>query len=110
VSLPGKYMKYPPEFKANAIELASKSRHSFVHLAAELEVSAETLRRWVREDESTLAPSTPQVVLPVVAVSSEMRILRKENAELRRINGVLKSAISVLAAESHPMMGSSGTG
>ena len=50
--------------------------------------SAETVRKWVRQDQvdsGTRAGTSTQE-------SAEVRRLRRENAELRRANGILKAA------------------
>jgi transposase len=62
--------------------------------------SAETLRTWVRRDEvgSTGRPAgNPQE-------SEEIKRLRRENAELRRANEILKAASAYFARELDPKL------
>jgi transposase len=64
-------------------------------VAAKLGVSAETVRKWVRRAEVD-AGQRPGVTSEEVA---EIKRLRRENAELRRANEILKSASAFFAAE-----------
>jgi transposase len=57
--------------------------------------SPETLRKWVRRAEID-AGTRPGVT---TAESEQIKVLKKENAELRRANEILKSASAFFAAE-----------
>ena len=57
--------------------------------------TAETLRKWVRQAEVD-AGTRPGVT---TEESAEIRRLRRENAELRRANEILKAASAFFAAE-----------
>jgi transposase len=57
--------------------------------------TAETLRKWVRQAEVD-AGTRPGVSSEE---SAEIKRLRKENAELRRANEILKAASAFFAAE-----------
>ena len=57
--------------------------------------TAETLRKWVRQAEVN-AGQRPGVTSEE---SAEMRRLKRENAELRRANEILKAASAFFAAE-----------
>jgi transposase len=57
--------------------------------------TAETLRKWVRQAEVD-AGARPGVTSEE---SAEMRRLKRENAELRRANEILKAASAFFAAE-----------
>ena len=57
--------------------------------------SAETLRKWVRQAEVD-AGARPGVS---TEESAEIKRLRRENAELRRANEILKAASAFFAAE-----------
>jgi transposase len=65
-------------------------------VAAKLGIgSAETVRKWVRQaqvDAGTRPGTTSEE-------SAELKRLRRENAELRRANEILKAASSFFAAE-----------
>jgi transposase len=57
--------------------------------------SAETLRKWVRQAEVD-AGTRPGVTSEE---SAEIKRLKRENAELRRANEILKAASAFFAAE-----------
>jgi transposase len=57
--------------------------------------TAETLRKWVRQAEVD-AGARPGVTSEE---SAEIRRLKRENAELRRANEILKAASAFFAAE-----------
>jgi transposase len=57
--------------------------------------SAETVRKWVRQAEV----DTGQRPGTTSEESAELKRLRRENAELRRANEILKSASAFFAAE-----------
>jgi transposase len=57
--------------------------------------TAETLRKWVRQAQV----DTGQRAGVSTDESAELKRLRRENAELRRANEILKSASAFFAAE-----------
>src|SRR3954470_22485192 len=57
--------------------------------------TAETVRKWVRQVEVD-AGQRPGATTDE---SAELRRLRRENAELKRANGILKAASTFFAAE-----------
>ena len=65
------------------------------HVAGRLGVNAETLRLWQRRAEVD-AGRRPGITTEEQA---EIRRLKKENAELRRANEILKAASAFFAAE-----------
>ena len=96
----GRPSKYPPEFQARAVQGVRESGRPISQVALELGLGSETLRRWVRQDEANRGERKD---LPTASESAEMRRLRKENAELRRTNEILKLASSFFAQEADPM-------
>jgi transposase len=65
-------------------------------VAAKLGIgTAETVRKWVRQAQVD-AGARPGVT---TEESAELRRLRRENAELRRANEILKAASAFFAAE-----------
>ena len=64
-------------------------------VATKLGISPEAIRRWKRQNEvdSGLRPGLSS------QEHDEVRRLRRENAELRRANEILKSASAFFAAE-----------
>jgi transposase len=69
-------------------------------VAAKVGVSGETLRKWVRQaevDAGTRAGTSSEE-------SVELKKLRRENAELRRANEILKAASAFFARELDPRL------
>ena len=88
--------KYPPELLDRGARLVFESGRPIAHVARDLGVPAETLRRHVRQVEADegLRPD-----LPTAAEREEIKALRKEGYELRRANEILKSASVFFATE-----------
>jgi transposase len=88
--------KYPDELIARGVRLALESERPIAHIAADLGIASETLRRRVRQAEADqgLRPG-----LPTTSEREEIRQLRRENFELRRANEILKSASVFFAKE-----------
>lgn len=94
--------KYPVEFRQRAVRLLQEtipdSTSEFAaikHVAARLGISTETLRRW-NLDAKVDAGHVPGVT---TSEREEIRKLKRENAELRRANEILRTASAFFAAE-----------
>ena len=68
-------------------------------LAEQLGVHPEALRNWIRQDEADRGLRRDRLT---TAELEELRRLRRENAELRRVNEILKAASAVFAQELDP--------
>jgi len=88
--------KYPDELIARGIRLALESGRPIAHVAADLGIHPETLRKRVRRAE---ADSGARPDLPTSQEREEIRELRREVFELRRANEILKSASVFFAKE-----------
>ena len=88
--------KYPDELIQRGIRLALESGRPIAHVAADLGIHPETLRKKVRQAE---ADSGARPDLPTTVEREEIRKLRQENFELRRANEILKSASVFFAKE-----------
>lgn len=88
--------KYPQELVDRGVRLALESGRPVAHVAAELGLPAETLRKRVRQAEADegLRPD-----LPSTAEREEIKSLKREVAELRRANEVLRAASLFFANE-----------
>jgi transposase len=95
---------YPPELRERAVRMVAEVRPDYpsdwpaiVAVAQKLGIgTAETLRKWVRQAEVD-AGQRPGVTSEE---SAEMRRLKRENAELRRANEILKAASVFFASVS----------
>ena len=90
--------KYPDELRERAVRLYRESDPKPVirRLAEQLGVHHEALRNWIRQAEADRGERHDR---PTTTESEELRRLRKENAELRRANEILKAASAVFATE-----------
>jgi len=91
--------KYPEELLERGVRLALESGRPIAHVAADLGIHSETLRKYVRraEADAGLRPD-----LPTSEEREEIKRLRQENFELRRANEILKSASVFFAKELDP--------
>ncbi|MFF5673934.1 transposase [Streptomyces hygroscopicus] len=72
------------------------SGRPIAHVAKDLSIHNEALRGWVRQAEAGVGERDDR---PATAEHEELRQLRKEGAELRRANEILKAASAFFAAE-----------
>jgi transposase len=92
----GRPKKYPDELIQRGIRLALESERPIAHIAADLGMHPESLRKKVRLAE---AVSGARPDLTSSSEREELKRLRRENYELRRANEILKSASVFFAKE-----------
>ena len=89
-------LRYPEEFKAEAVRLARSSPERSIHqLAYELGIADQTLRNWIRQakiDHGEREGLTTEE-------RGELRRLRRENKILREERDILKKAAAFFAKE-----------
>ena len=99
----GRPSQYPAELRERAVRMVIESRADYPNdtaairsVAAKLGItSTESLRKWLRRaeiDDGVRPGKTTEEI-------AEIKALRKEVAELRRANEILKSASAFFAAE-----------
>jgi transposase len=91
--------KYPDELIRRGVRIALEGERPIAHIAHDLGIHPETLRKRVRQAE---ADSGKRSDLLSTQEREEIRRLRKENYELRRANEILKSASLFFARELDP--------
>jgi transposase len=87
--------QYPPEFKAEAVQLVRSSGRSISQIAQELGISATSLRNWVKQaqiDQGEREGLTTEE-------REELRRLRRENKVLKQERDFLKKAAAFFARE-----------
>jgi transposase len=104
--------KYPDELRERALRLYRDSdpKPPIKHLATQLGIQYEALRTWIRKDETARGVRPGDLWSQTleragelnVSEAEELRQLRKENAELRRANEILKAASAFFAQEIDP--------
>ncbi|MGQ4453712.1 transposase [[Kitasatospora] papulosa] len=94
--------KYPPELIERAVRMVtemrstSSGRSGLVRQVGELlGVHPEVLRHWVKKADAEAGRNAETAADPTARV----RQLEKENADLRRLNGILKAAAVLFAAD-----------
>jgi transposase len=88
--------KYPEELRERAVRLVFESGRPIAHVARDLGVHKEALRTWVRKERADRGERRD---LLTSEEREELKRLRKENAELRRANEILKAASVFFAGE-----------
>lgn len=90
--------KYPDELRERAVRLYRESDPKPVirRLAEQLNVHHEALRNWIRQDEADRGERHDR---PTTDMAEENRRLKRENAELKRVNEVLRAASAYFASE-----------
>jgi transposase len=94
--------QFPPEFRQRALRMIEEALPdheteyaAIRHVGSKLGIGPETLRRWRRRSEIDQG-QRPGVTSDEAA---EIRRLKREVAELRRANEILKAASAFFAAE-----------
>src|SRR5205807_283387 len=88
--------KYPMELIERGVRLAIESGRPVAHVAADIGLPSETLRKAVRQAE---ADQGMRPGMPSAEEREEIKALKRENAELRRANEILKAASVFFATE-----------
>ena len=91
--------KYPKELMDRGVRLALEGERPIAHIARDLGIEPESLRKRVRRAEADARQRTD---LLTTQEREEIRRLRRENFELRRANEILKSASVFFAKELDP--------
>jgi transposase len=91
--------KYSDELRERAVRLYFESDRPIAHVARDLGIHREALRQWVRQAE---ADTGRRRDLLTSDEREELRRLRRDVAELRRANAILKDASVYFATELDP--------
>ena len=91
----GKYRKFTPEYRDEAVKLVIETSRPIAEVARELGVHEGTLGNWVAKYRAD-HPAGEELTLPDRA---RLRELERENRELRLQNDFLKKAAAYFAKE-----------
>lgn len=95
--MPRTHPPYPAEFRAEAVRLARSGDRSLPALAADLGVSTEALRSWLRQADADAGTGPPGAL--TTDEREELRRLRRENHVLKQEREILKKAAAFFAKE-----------
>ena len=95
--MPRTHPPYPPEFRAEAVRLARSSERSIPALAADLGVSSEALRHWLRQDAADAGRGQPGDL--TTDEREEVRRLRREVKTLQQAREIVRKAAASCAKE-----------
>jgi transposase len=79
--------KFPVEFKRDVVRVARRGDLTFAEVAADFDISPESVRRWVRQadvDDGVRDGLTSAEQVEVVQLRRDKRRLEMENEVLRR--------------------------
>ncbi|WP_158558473.1 MULTISPECIES: transposase [unclassified Streptomyces] len=93
--------KYPLELRERAVRMyrTAEPKPQIKKLAVDLGVHPEALRGWIRQAEADAGERDDR---PTTAEREELAALRKENAQLKRANEILRTASAFFAAQLDP--------
>jgi transposase-like protein len=93
--------KYPQELRERAVRMyrAADPKPVIRRMAEDLGVHPEALRNWIRQAEADAGERDDRLT---TAEREELTALRKENAQLKRANEVLRTASAFFAAQLDP--------
>ena len=94
----GRRRKYTKEFKESAIELYHSSGKSAKDVAKDLGVESSSVSRWLRESQEGEAKDLKVFPGQGNPRDEEVARLKKENADLREANEILKKAMAIFTA------------
>ena len=87
--------KYPPEFKRDVVTVARRGDLNVAEVAADFDISVESVRRWVRQaevDDGVRDGRTSSEQSELVQLRRDKRRLEMENEILRRAAAYFASA------------------
>jgi transposase len=90
--------KFPPEFKRDVVRVARRGDLTVPEVAADFDVSQESVRRWMRQADVDDGVKDGQTTLEL----SELVQLRRDKRRLEMENEILRRAAAYFAAGSLP--------
>jgi len=91
--------KFTAEFKRNTVDLANASDRTGADIARELGIRPNLLYRWREEAREESNSSRKAFVGQGIPRDEELAQLRKEVADLRETNEILKKATAIFARD-----------
>src|SRR3989442_6929272 len=91
--------KYPDELRERSVRLVFESGRPIAHVARDLGIHPESLRKWVRQAE---ADAGERRDLLTTSERDRLKALEREVRELRKANEILRSASDFFATQLDP--------
>ena len=91
--------KYPDELRERSVRLVFESGRPIAHVARDLGINSESLRKWVRQAQADAGERTD---LLTSSERERLKALEREVRELRKANEILKAASVFFAKELDP--------
>jgi transposase len=95
---------YPEKFKTKAVALTRKHEKPLRQIAADLGVTENTLRRWMRQTQDAVKGGSPAFPGHGRPWDNELTRLKKEVKALRTANEILKKSGAHLRTKTSPVM------
>ena len=90
--------KFPPEFKRDVVSVARRGDLTVAEVAADFDISEESVRRWVRQADIDDGVRNGQTT----AEQSEVVQLRRDKRRLEMENEILRRAAAYFAKDALP--------
>lgn len=90
--------KFSPEFKSEAVRLATQAGVAVSSVARDLGVNDSVLRRWMRDSAHPSSRGRPGGA-DISELAKEVARLRKENARLKMERDIIKKALGYFAKD-----------
>ena len=90
--------KFPPEFKRDVVTVARRGDLTLNEVAADFDISPETVRRWMRQQDVDDGIKDGLTT----AEQAEVVKLRRDNRRLEMENEILRRAAAYFAKDSLP--------
>jgi transposase len=91
--------KYPDELRERSVRLVFESGRPIAHVARDLGIHSESLRKWVRQAEADAGERRDQLT---TSERERLQALEREVRDLRKANEILKAASVFFAKELDP--------
>jgi transposase-like protein len=94
--------KYSREFREEAVKLVTEEHLGIKEAAEKLSLPPSTLAHWLNQLKAGRLSQIGQGQRPLTEVELELARVKKQNAELKMENEILKKAAAYFARESLP--------
>lgn len=101
----GTNRRYDPEFKREAVQLVVEGGQTIRDVERNLGITHGVLKGWVQKHRDHNDAAFPGQLDPQSA-EGQLKVLQKENAQLRRERDILKKAVAIFSTDPDRYSGS----